>query len=389
MRKVRCPICEKKKMFKDRDYLITHINKCHKDSIPDGWDAGRYENFLRTGKEHGTCVYCKSETRWNPDSKKYYRMCGSAACKKKAADIAEANMKKKTGMTKSERMSQPDVQTKMIYAKHTSGCYKAGGHDILYDSSYVKDFLMNVLDAFLGYDMSDVYGPSLNTYRYKYDGKEHTYIPDLLLLSLGLEVEIKDGGDNPNMHPKIQAVDKVKEAEKDKVMFDLQSKGKLRYIKIVNKDYTEFFKLLLELKDQYDSDNIVKKNANTDIQPLEEGIIDVAADAIAGIDYMVTTGRELKYQSDVVRGKIAGYRQIVDYYYKAIRSARDMKSYNELEWQIQHTFDALKEKKEYQKKNGGVEYDLEITVKEIENGVFRELQIKKDYLIKKAERSNK
>ena len=53
------------------------------------------------------------------------------------------------------------------------------------------------------------------------------------------------------MHPKIQAVDKKKEAEKDKVMMKLQSEGKLRYIKIVNKDYTEFFKLISELNQMY------------------------------------------------------------------------------------------------------------------------------------------
>lgn len=390
MRKVRCPICEQKRMFKDRDFLITHIEKYHKDNIPAGWDAGRYENFLRTGKEHGTCVICKGKTDWNPNSKKYYRMCGSAACKKKAADIAEANMKKATGMTKSERMKDPNVQVKMIYSKHTSGKYTAGGHDIWYDSSYSREFVEDVLDHFLNYDMKDVFGPSLNTYTYMFEGKEHTYIPDYCILSCGLEIEIKDGGDNPNMHPKIQAVDKKKEEAKDKVMYDLQSKGKIRYVKIVNKDYTEFFKVLMEIKNQYDSDNIIKRNNEKDVQLVDEGVVDLAFDIATGVSYAVDVGKEVIYQDNVIRGKSTGYHQLIEYYHKEVRKVKNMTDFNRLEWQMRHTYDALIKKKEFQKQEfEEVEYDLERTIKDMEDGVFREFELKKNFLIKKEERKMK
>lgn len=386
-RKVICPICEERRVFKDRDYLITHIGKYHKDCIPEGWDAGRYENFLRTGKEHGTCVYCGKETKWNPDSKKYYRMCGSAACKKKASDIAEANLKKKTGMTKSERMKLPETQRKMVYAKHTSGKYNAGDHDIMYDSSYAKEFVVDILANFLGYNMKDVYGPSLNTYKYIFEGKEHIYIPDFLIQSYGLEIEIKDGGDNPNMHPKIQAVDKKKEAEKDKVMMKLQSEGKLRYIKIVNKDYTEFFKLISELNQMYDGDQIVKGSPSTDIRLLEEGVIDIAIDIAKGVEFLGTYGKDILYQSDVVQGKRVGYMQLIPFYYKKIKQCRNMQEFNALKTQIQRTYDSLVSKKNFEKEEyGHVEKDLEDVIKEMEDHVFRELEVRESYLLRKEER---
>ena len=63
--------------------------------------------------------------------------------------------------------------------------------------------------------------------------------------SLNLEIEIKDGGDNPNTHHKIVDVDKVKEKLKDEVVVSSKS---FHYIKIVNKEYKRFFQFLERLK---------------------------------------------------------------------------------------------------------------------------------------------
>ena len=73
-----------------------------------------------------------------------------------------------------------------------------------------------------------------------YEGKKHFYIPDFYVPSLNLEIEIKDGGDNPNMHHKIQDVDKIKEQAKDDVMKNNQT----NYLKIVNKKNEDFLKYL-------------------------------------------------------------------------------------------------------------------------------------------------
>jgi hypothetical protein len=98
--------------------------------------------------------------------------------------------------------------------------------------------------------------PSPHTFYYTYEGKKHFYFPDFFIPSLNLEVEIKDGGDNPNMHHKIQDVDKVKEKLKDEV---LSSKSiPFNYIKIVNKDNKALLQYL-EVAKKYELEGITKK----------------------------------------------------------------------------------------------------------------------------------
>lgn len=244
---VTCKICGKKYIGKQA--LIDHIEKSHSASIPEGFTAARYENYLRTGKTEGRCIYCHKPTGWNPVTGKYNRMCGSDACKKKAYDLAQKNYIGKHGKVYS--INNPEQQKKMVYGRKNSGEYvfvdaeTGKKYKAMYDSSYGKDFF-EMLDTFLGWNGADIIAPSPHTYYYTYEGKEHFYIPDAYSTSLNLEIELKDGGDNPNMHPKIQSVDKVKEKLKDEVMESL--KDQVNYIKICNKDYSGFFALLSELR---------------------------------------------------------------------------------------------------------------------------------------------
>ena len=254
----KCSICKKK--FTDKIKLVNHINKCHNDVIPEGWSASRYENYIRTGKSHGNCVECGVETEWNETTMKYHRYCTNPECKKKAREKAKKNYIGKWG--KITRLDEPSMQKKMIYSRKNSGEYKwsdnSNNEPIMYDSTYGLDFL-KMCDVFLDMDGADMMGPSPNVYYYTYDNKRHFYIPDFFIPSLNLEVEIKDGGDNPNMHPKIQAVDKVKESLKDEVMM---SQPNVKYIKICNKQYDEFFKLLIDLKNS--DEPIKQKNVHPD-----------------------------------------------------------------------------------------------------------------------------
>lgn len=245
---VKCKICGKK--YVNKQALIDHIGKIHSTTIPEGWSPARYENFLRTGKTEGHCVYCKTKTGWNESTGKYNRMCGSEKCRKTARELANKNYIGKNG--KPYSINDPEQQKKMVYARKNSGTYVFEDEDTgkkykaMYDSSYGKDFL-EMVDMFLNWNGADITAPSPHTYYYEYEGKKHFYIPDVYIHSLNLEVELKDGGDNPNKHPKIQSVDKVKEKLKDEVMDSL--KNQVNYIKICNKDYTEFFALLSRLKD--------------------------------------------------------------------------------------------------------------------------------------------
>lgn len=249
-RSVRCQICERK--FTDKYHLIEHIDRIHKDQIPQDWSAARYECYLRTGKSEGKCIYCGKPTGFNEKTGKYFRICKNPKCRKTASDLADKRMIGKYG--KVTLLNDPEQQRLMIYSKRTSGKYAFEDPDdprikyiAMYDSSLGKDFF-EMLDNFLMLSGQDIIAPSPHTYYYEYEGKEHYYIPDAYIVSLNLEVELKDGGDNPNNHPKIQAVDKKKEELKDAIMESL--KNQVNYIKIVNKQYGPFFALLSELRER-------------------------------------------------------------------------------------------------------------------------------------------
>lgn len=248
-----CSVCGK--VLKSKEYLVYHIDKAHKSMIPTDWSAARYENYLRTGKTHGNCLICNENTDWNESTWKYKRICDKKSCNDEIAKKAKANMVKKYG--KEHLLNDPDMQRKMVYAKHTSGLYEWDDEEykktyIPYASQMEYKFL-EMLNGFLNLDPTDVIGPSPNTYQYKYKGEIHQYIPDYYIPSLNLEIEIKEPKDNQNQHPKIQAVDKVKENLKDKVM---ESNKKVHYIKVNGTDYSEFLELFMYLK----MDNTVPKN---------------------------------------------------------------------------------------------------------------------------------
>jgi len=138
----------------------------------------------------------------------------------------------------------------MLAHRKISGEYVwTDGTKVTYTGSYEKEFLQ-FLDVFMNFESSDIMAPSPHTYYYTYNGEKLFYIPDFFIPSLNLEVEIKDGGDNANKHPKIQAVDKVKEKLKDEVM---KTQKDYDYIKIVNKNYDNFFEYLLSQKESVES----------------------------------------------------------------------------------------------------------------------------------------
>lgn len=248
MRKVnsyKCPHCGMK--FKTLGGWNSHVEQLHSKEIPEGFTTSQYFYLILTGVglSGPLCPICKEKTPWNENTLKYARMCGKESCRKKAAEIAKQNMVKKHG--KEHLLNDPDVQKKMLRGRRISGQYEFDdGIKFDYTGSYEKDFLI-MLNDFLNWPSADLVSPSPNVYKYIYQNKEHFYIPDFYIPSLNLEIEIKDGGDNPNNHWKIQAVDKVKEMEKDKA---LNSKLDINYVKVLNKDNSSFFEYLINLKEE-------------------------------------------------------------------------------------------------------------------------------------------
>lgn len=250
----RCPECNK--VYQSLATWSNHVVSQHPEIIPEGYTPTRYFYYLQTGKTGNKCIMCKRPTEWNEATGKYERFCKDPACKEKYREMFKQRMINSYG--KVTLLNDPEQQRKMLEAKKAHGevTFPDGGK-IGYNSTYEKDFLV-MLSSFLNCNASDIMGPSPHTYYYDYhnpNDKENEgrkfYIPDYWIPSLNLEIEIKQ---NTSTHPKILAIDKVKEAQKDEMMRKIPG---VRYIKIVDKDYSGFFDLLYQLKETYPDKKIL------------------------------------------------------------------------------------------------------------------------------------
>lgn len=246
----KCLICGERHV--DDSALYKHYDDTHQDSIPKDFVPAQYHYMLRTGKDAGQCVVCKQATPWNDKTSKYHRFCTNPNCKERYRQEFKKRMIGKYGQV--HLLNDPDKQREMLAGRAISGEYKwSSGKKVPYTGSYEKDFL-RFLDVFMDFPVEDVMSPSPHTYYYVHEGVEKFYIPDVYIPSLNLEIEIKDGGDNPNNHHKIQAVDKRKEELKDNVMKNQKDRS---YIKLVNRKYELFFALLAERKRRFIADEDV------------------------------------------------------------------------------------------------------------------------------------
>ena len=253
MRKVssyKCPVC--KMEYKTLGGWSEHMHRHHPDEIPKGFTDLQYFYYTITGKKSGSCVQCHKPTDWNEATGKYNRYCNNPKCKEQYCKVAKKRMIDKYG--KIHLLNDPEMQRKMLSNRKIAGTYtfSDGSGKVPYVASYEKDFLMT-MDTVLGLKATDIMSPSPHNYVYMYEGKPHFYIPDFYIPSLNLEIEIKDdqNGPNANKHPKIAAVDRVKEALKDETMAKNKS---VNYFKVMDKSYTDFFTYVLELKECIDDD---------------------------------------------------------------------------------------------------------------------------------------
>jgi very-short-patch-repair endonuclease len=76
-------------------------------------------------------------------------------------------------------------------------------------------------------------------FKYTFKDKEHYYIPDFFIPTLNLVIEIKSSTNN---HYRLRDIEQEK--EKDRVL----EKSKYNYIKIFDKDYSEFLEKLIKGK---------------------------------------------------------------------------------------------------------------------------------------------
>lgn len=338
----KCPLCGK--IFKSKEYLVNHIDKSHHDEIPQDWSPARYENYLRTGKTHGNCVVCKQPTTWNESTWKYNRLCNNKKCIEEISKSADKNMIGKYG--KKHLLNDAEQQRKMIYNKKTSGMYywttDTKKEYVKYYASSVELKFLEMLDVFLNLEPEDVLSPSPNNYVYKYDGKDHMYIPDVYIPSINLEIELKEPKNNQNMHPKIQAVDKVKEQLKDELMTSIDL---VNYIKINGTDYREFFELFAYLKNKdtiYPSTEVDQSiiesvgNGVLDDEELAELFSEIMQEPVVEtkmnmIASKLTTGKEkLNLLNNLFIDPKLNYNEQIKLYEDHVNKCDNIADYNEI-----------------------------------------------------------
>jgi hypothetical protein len=193
--------------------------------------------YLITGKERGSCIVCKSPTDFNEGTMKYSRFCNNPKCKQKYRDEFKGRMISKYG--KIHLLDDPEKQKEMLAARSISGTYKwhDGSATFPYTGSYELHFL-HYIDNIMSWPSTDILFPSPHIFTYPYQGKNHFYIPDGFVPSLNLEIEIKDDGSAKQINQESREKDKIKEE------LMRSNETYFRYIKIVNKNYEEFVRLV-------------------------------------------------------------------------------------------------------------------------------------------------
>ena len=239
----KCPIC--KKTYAKVDSLSIHIESEHASEIPKDWSGGKYYFFRNNGRTTGKCTVCRKDTTFNEATCKTNRFCPNPRCPE---IYREDFLNRMEGAGKKDIMNDAEHQKKMLSNRSIAKDYEWSDGTVKRPiGSYEYDYC-RFTDIFMQLPSEDVMVPAPQVLQYEYEGKMHQYIPDSFIGSLNLIVEVKDGGDNPNMHHKIQSVDKVKEKAKERALKNYE----FNYIKIENKQYGEFVELFMKLKNMDD-----------------------------------------------------------------------------------------------------------------------------------------
>lgn len=254
-KKYKCPYCE---FREEKENLVYHVQDEHEDMIPENFTAARVVFNKINKKECGHCVVCNRETPWDENTWKYKRMCGRDACKKKAADQAKANMKKKYG--KEHLLDDPEYQNKMLKGRKISGTYMFKGDKKEYVGSYEKNAL-EFIDKVLNCTPDEIQTPG-PVIEYTYNGKKHFWITDIYYVTANLAIDCKDGGSNPNTREMKEY--REKQLAKEKAITE---QGKYNYLRLTDNDFEQLLLALVEIKkqmlDDEDKGTVIKINEYT------------------------------------------------------------------------------------------------------------------------------
>ena len=242
----KCPYCDKR--F-NKENLVIHVGNKHDDMIPEGYSAFRlvfdYVNKKPAGY-NGKCIICGNESGWDENKGKYNRICSIPICKKKYIQSFEERMMKSKGVTRIS--STAEGQAKMLANRKISGEYKFQDGGIkTYTGTYEKKTL-EFMDKVMNIKSEDVTTPG-PIMEYMFEGKKHIYISDIYYAPYNLIIEVKDGGNNPNMRsmPEYRA----KQIAKEKWII---KNTNFNYLRLTNNDFSQLLAVFMELKMEMSND---------------------------------------------------------------------------------------------------------------------------------------
>lgn len=248
-KKYKCPYCD----YRDyRPELIDHVEEEHEEMIPKGYTPSRVVYNAVNKKDHGTCMVCHKETKWDEDKQRYDSLCDNPKCKKQYVEIVRSRMVKKYGTY--NLLTDPNFQKKMLENRSISGKYKfEDGGSVGYVGSYEKKFL-EFMDKFLHIKSYDIISPGPHI-PYMYKGKEHVWITDFLYEPYNLVFDIKDGGNNPNTREMKDY--REKQIAKEKAIAEY---GDYNYIRLTDNKFEQLISIFMELKEKTDEKPLIRIN---------------------------------------------------------------------------------------------------------------------------------
>lgn len=241
-KKYKCPYCEKRLIRKD---LITHIDRSHKELIPENYTAARLVYNQVNKVDHGKCRVCGKPTAWSEKSGRYDVLCGDPKCKEHMREEYKKNMLRVKGTY--NILNDPEQQKKMLANRSISGQYKfQDGGVLTYTGSYEKKCL-EFMDVVMQIPSKDILSPG-PTLEYEYNGEKHFYITDFYYIPYNLIIEVKDGGDNLNTKDSASMkASREKTIEKEHLITD---RGEYNYIRLTNNNFAQLIEVFMIIKEK-------------------------------------------------------------------------------------------------------------------------------------------
>jgi hypothetical protein len=216
------------------------VDSSHEGSTPKSVSTLQWlfniRNKLSPINQSGKSIISGKPTKWDEKHGRYERLADDKE-KEEFRKIFLARMRKK--YNKDTLLNDADVQKKMMASRSISGVYEySDGTKFQYTGSYELDFI-RFMDANIEWESKDIFMPCpfVIPYTSPRDNKEHFYIPDVLIESKKIVIEIKS---SENKHYRER--DKDIENAKDEAMKNTN----MRFVKIFDKDYSELSEILKE-----------------------------------------------------------------------------------------------------------------------------------------------